>query len=572
MMGLMKKRRPLYLIGIIGHSAIEASIVIILPFLIMNMINAAIAGDNELIKNGLICISFVAVAVSILFVVFGTMMYRTCNINIAQIRLNIFKHIEKLPIQYFEKNHSGDTLSRVSNDLTLMESAYASALRNIIYAVISGVGSAIAMFILDWRIGIVLILIGILSCAVNLLLSKKISVLSEKIQKKLGGLTELTLNILSGNTEIKMFSMQNIISDKIEEKNGGIYSLVISRFKCSSLVDSCNFLVSWINFCAIFAVGAFLVISGGVKLGVLAAIMELLGTVSSTFKRLGGLIGRFQYCLSGVKRVIELLEEPIEIENIKNTQNQISKEESIIQFKDVKFSYDNKSNILNKFNMNVKKEQFTALVGASGGGKSTIIKLLVRFYDNYEGEIYINGREIREYNLKELRRMIAVVPQEIHMFEGTIEENIKYGSINVSKEQVIAACKDANCHDFIMNMPDGYSTNVNEGGSNLSGGQKQRIAIARALLMDRPILILDEATSALDFESELQIKNALDKLKKGRTVLAIAHRFSTIKNADVIFVIDKGVAIEKGTNNQLIKRNGLYKRLNEFQVVKEANL
>jgi ABC-type multidrug transport system fused ATPase/permease subunit len=196
----------------------------------------------------------------------------------------------------------------------------------------------------------------------------------------------------------------------------------------------------------------------------------------------------------------------------------------------------------------------------------------LRFYNGYKGEIYINGKEIQGYSLKELRKMIALVPQEINLFHGTIEENIRYGLLEATSEEIIEACKEANCHQFIMELPEGYDTKLNENGSKLSGGQKQRLAIARALLMNRPILILDEATSALDSESEQQIKKALNRIRQGRTVLAIAHRFSTIKDADVIFVVDKGRAVEKGTNSELIEKAGIYKRLNEFQYKMEARV
>ncbi|MDP4147306.1 MAG: ABC transporter ATP-binding protein [Bacillota bacterium] len=560
----MKPRLATYFIGLIGHSAVEASIVIVLPIVMKILINAAIKGDKALIKKGLIMIGSEVLLVSVLFVIFGFMFYGTVQKNISNIRLKMFDKIPKLPIAYFEKTHSGDIISRMASDLFQMESAYGDTLRGIVYALISGIGSAVTMFVLDWRIGLVLILIGVLSYVINARFAKEINILSKKIQESMGHLTESMVDILGGFSIIKISSMENIVSKHIDEKNDAVYSNSMKRVKKSSLLDSCNVLISWINFAGIFAVGAFLVSIGQVEFGTLVALINLLGNVSSMIKQLGSLFGKLQNSLAGASRVMEFLNEPIEAER-NNVLPAGKQEEEMINIENGEFSYGNNVKVLNNINMLVRKGQFAALVGSSGGGKSTIIKLILGFYNMNKGNISIDGRAMGSYKLKDLRNMIAYIPQDPYMFDGTVEENIRYGGENASMEEIIAASKAANCDEFIKEMPEGYNTVVGERGARLSGGQKQRIAIARAILTARPIIILDEATSALDSQSERKVQAALNKLMQQRTILAIAHRMSTVQNADVIYVIDKGTIVEQGKHNELIKQNGIYRGLYELQ-------
>jgi ABC-type multidrug transport system fused ATPase/permease subunit len=286
--------------------------------------------------------------------------------------------------------------------------------------------------------------------------------------------------------------------------------------------------------------------------------------VNRLFNQLGNFVVQSQSSLVGVNRIFELLNMPPEKEeyNLAGTYTG----SNIIEIQNLSFNYKDRDNVINNLSLSVEKNSKIAFVGLSGGGKSTIIKLLLGFYPIETGNIFINNRSISEYKLMELRNMIAYVPQDAYLFEGTIEENIRYGKLTASSDEIIAAAKLANAHEFILEQTEGYNTKIGEKGAKLSGGQRQRIAIARALLKDAPILLLDEATSALDTESEELVQKALDNLMRGRTTITIAHRLSTIKSSDEIYVIGNGSILEKGTHNELLSMSGLYRKLYEVQL------
>lgn len=554
-----------YIMGLILHSSADASIFIIFPFVMKYTIESAIKGDMELLKTGLIIIAIETVIVNILFIVASYMFYSSAYKTLRDIRTTVFRHVQNLPVSYFERNHSGDTISRMTSDLNNLEPALGYLLREIVFTVIRGVGAAIAMIILDFRVGIVLIIFGILSTVINSKLTELISKDSDKIQQKHSQLAQTMNDILGGFAILKLFrNIKTKMLKNYSKQNSEVYELSVSRSKKSGLLNSLNFLISWINFGGIIAVGAILVLNNLVDFGTIVALMYLLNHVNSMIKNLGGQIGYLQSCLSGVVRVRELLEQEEEKYSYNYVSNNVHN--NIIQFENLTFSYNNDGTTqINNMNIAVKEGQVIALVGSSGGGKSTIIKLLLGFYVPKSGGIFINKKPINEYSLKELRELMAYVPQDAYIFDGTIEENIRYGKMDATTEEVIEAARVANAHGFIEEMPEGYKTKVGERGTRLSGGQKQRIAIARAVLKDAPILLLDEATSALDSQSEQIVQEALNKLMEGRTVIAIAHRLSTIEHADVIYVIDNGSIVEVGKHEELLKVDGEYKNLYDIQ-------
>lgn len=554
-----------YIMGLILHSSADASIFIIFPFVMKYTIESAIKGDMELLKMGLLIIAIETVIVNILFIVASYMFYGGAYKTLRDIRKTVFRHVQDLPVSYFERNHSGDTISRMTSDLNNLEPALGYLLREIVFTVIRGVGAAIAMIILDFRVGIVLIIFGILSTLINSKLTELISNDSDKIQQKHSELAQTMNDILGGFAILKLFrNIKTKMLKNYSRHNKEVYELSISRTKKSGLLDSLNFLISWINFGGIIAVGAILVVNNLVDFGTIVALMYLLNHVNSMIKNLGGQISYLQSCLSGVVRVRQLLEQEEEKYSYNYVSNKVHN--NIIQLENLTFSYnDDETTQIKDMNIAVKEGQVIALVGSSGGGKSTIIKMLLGFYVPKSGGIYINKKPINEYSLNELRELMAYVPQDAYIFDGTIEENIKYGKMDATTEEVIEAAKVANAHEFIEEMQEGYNTKVGERGTRLSGGQKQRIAIARAVLKDAPILLLDEATSALDSQSEQIVQEALNKLMEGRTVIAIAHRLSTIEHADIIYVIDNGSIVEVGKHEELLKVDGEYKNLYDIQ-------
>ena len=313
------------------------------------------------------------------------------------------------------------------------------------------------------------------------------------------------------------------------------------------------------------AFGLYMSIMGKVDIGTIAAILHLQGNASFLFENIGSFITLIQRSLVGAARVFALFSSPTESYSLLDRAKSSGVSNQMIEMKAVSFSYENDKKVLNNINLSIAEGNMTAIVGTSGGGKSTILKLLMRFYDADNGEIYVNGKSIHSRTLRELRDLFAYVPQDAYLFMGTIEENISYGKIGASKEEIIEAAKRAYAHDFIVEFPNGYKTIVEEGSNNLSGGQKQRIAIARAILKNAQILLLDEATSALDSESEQLVQLAINCLMKGKTTLVIAHKLSTIEAADEIFVLKKGEIVEKGSHKELISMKGLYKNLYDFQ-------
>ena len=563
-MKFIKPRMLKYLVGLFGHSAVEANIYIVMPFITKYMIDGAINGDVSLLEKGLIIAGVEAVLMSVGFAVFGYLFQTSISRTMTDIRLKLFIHVTQLPISYFEQNHSGEIISRTTNDIGAMESAYSWQLRQTLFIAITGVGSAIAMVILNWKMGIILVVFGVLSAFINMKFISIIKGLEGKKQKGMAKLTESMLDAINGFSIIKMFHIEDIIIKIFSDRNSQVYSFSKDSTNKSAKLDSINYLVSWLNFSGIIAVGAILVINKEIEFGTVIALMSLLGYLNSMIRSLGATLAQFQNALSGAKRIVDLFKEPVEPEN-HSIPSAVETKNTTIHFNDIEFSYDESRVILSNLNISIKGGQITALVGSSGGGKSTIVKLLLGFYQPKSGRISINGKSMKEISLFDLRGMMAYVPQDSHMFDGTIEENIGYGNCVVDKKEVIAAAKAANAHDFIEELPDGYNTNVGERGIKLSGGQRQRIAIARAILKNAPILLLDEATSALDSQNEQLVQNAIEKLMRDRTVVTIAHRLSTIENADIIYVIENGTVIEQGRHVELIKKNGTYKMFYDLQ-------
>ncbi|MCG8400221.1 MAG: ATP-binding cassette domain-containing protein, partial [Firmicutes bacterium] len=308
----------------------------------------------------------------------------------------------------------------------------------------------------------------------------------------------------------------------------------------------------------VIVIGIYMIINKLTDIGTLLALFNLNNNVG-ILSNLGNIIGKLQISLAGVRRVADLLAEEVETHNYENL---IPKEkiDSMIELKGVKFCYDQKI-VFDEISLLAKKGESIALIGKSGCGKSTIAKLLLGFYEFKDGNILIEGRSVSNYSLEELRSKIAYVPQNPYLFAGTIKENISYGRLNSTDAEIIASAKKANAHDFIMEQEAGYNTFIGEGGANLSGGQKQRLAIARAIIKDAPILLLDEATSALDSHAEAEVQEAIEKIMKEKTVLIIAHRLSTVRKVDRIYVIDDGKVLQWGDHEQLIAQKGIYHKL-----------
>jgi ABC-type multidrug transport system fused ATPase/permease subunit len=481
----------------------------------------------------------------------------------TQLRYGIYKHVSKLEMKVIEKYHSGDMLSRINDDMGSLFDFLSLGILNIFIIFINGLSPLVLIFYYSWQIGIFLIITGVLTLALNKYFSKNIREKTKLLSEQKSETNGLFIDIVSSLPIIKVFHINHKIMEDYDNKNKDLLTKNYELEKNRTKLDAITSLISNINSLGVLFLGAWFYIKGTLDIGTIIMIMMLKQYTMYFFISISNSIINLQNSLNAGDRLKEILDLPIESSN--GNEDLIINEESLISLKNIKFSYDEKNTILNKLSLNMKSKQNIALVGPSGSGKSTIMKLLLKFYDIGRGKLKLNGKNIDNYSIKSLRNNISYVSQDSKLFIGTIKENIRYGKLDATDEEIIEAAKSANAHDFIINLPKGYDTEIEEGGQNLSGGQRQRISIARAILKDAPIVLLDEPTSALDPESEYLVQEGLERLMKDKTTIVVAHRLSTIKNSDVIYVLDKGKIIECGCHDELLEKNGLYKSLYELQ-------
>lgn len=567
----MKPRIGQYIIGVLIDSSFTSICYnIVLAFIMKDVINAIAYKDAMLMKRAL----YIAIgSFSIAFILqpLFRFLYKACvRRTMGEIRLKTFKHMEDLTVENFEKHHTGDLISRMTNDVETIQQIYISQIPTLIFALIHGFVAMISMFILEWHLALIAIAIGLISVWISTNFSKSIRKASDEVQVQYGNTTQGIIDITDGFQVIKMFNIKEKVYGKYSEDNTLLHLSLMKSGRLSCSLEVINNFYGNIKNLGLLSLGLYMSLNGSMDIGTIAAIMHLQGNASFLLENIGSFITGIQGSMAGASRVFELLNREIETKKEKNYDESKDASPLSIEMKEVYFSYDDEREVLNSVNIAVKKGERVALVGTSGSGKSTIIKLLMGFYNKKKGEIYVNGRSLDLMPLEMLRDYIAYVPQDSYLFYGTIEENIRYGKIMASKQEIIEAAKAAYAHDFIMTLPQGYDTMVGEMGGNISGGQRQRIAIARALLKDAPILLLDEATSSLDSESEQLVKKALDRLMEGRTTIAIAHRLSTIKSAHRIYVLQNGEIVEEGNNEELLLKDGIYKHLYDLQFLDEA--
>ena len=476
---------------------------------------------------------------------------------------DLYTKIQTLDMKYFSDSKVGDLMSRFSNDASMINSIILDSFTIILY-MMTAIFYLVVLFITDWKLTMGVFLIAPLLLVVVKRYSHKLKHMGRNKQETSGELNSKLQETLSGIRVIKAFTTENY--EKSQFKNLSSKLRFYTRkgigyeAKANSIAESLNYIM----FSLLLFFGGYRVIrSGGTFTpGDFMTVLAGMGAMYTPAKRALKLYNGINTNSAAVDRIFEILD--IESE-ITDSENAIEFENfnTTIEFKNVDFEYEENKNVITNFSLSVKKGEKIALVGNSGGGKSTIVNLLPRFYDVSRGTIEIDGIDIKKYKLKSLRKKIGIVPQDTFLFSGTIEENIKYGKRTATTEEVIDAAKQANAHMFIEKLSNGYSTEIGERGIKLSGGQKQRIAIARAILENPEILVLDEATSALDNESEKLVQDALEKLMHDKTSFVIAHRLSTVISCDKIIVLQAGLIKEIGTHVELLEKNGIYKSLYE---------
>lgn len=564
---LMNQRKKKFLINLIIAVISITTLVVTNSLTSKKIVNGIIYGDKELIIQaiylaitGITLVCFVSPVTSYLATRYG-------KETIFEIRTNLFSHVVQLPKQYFHDHSSGEILSRLTNDLNKFASIYEGELYVVLESFAIGSVSVIMTFILEWRLALVTLLLGCATFSINTLYAKPIRKISLKVQSLLGKSTQRFLDLIVGNRVIKLFNIDKIIVHKFAKENSNLVDEMILLNKKDAEKDGVNYLLNGAYYIGILGAGGFLVSLGLTDMGTVVAVLSLRLGAEDLFIKFGSCLANMQKSLAGVNRVLELIDESEEsiYDQTYRYQKNEKNDRSFLVLDHVQFSYDGSKNVLNGIEMKVEKEQVVALVGYSGAGKSTIIKLLLRLYTPREGKIILHGITEGNATLENWRSQFAYVSQDTYLFDTTIEENIRYGNPNATKEEIIQAAKRANAHNFIQSFPQGYETKVGENSTKLSGGQRQRIAIARALIKNAPILLLDEATSALDSESENLVQDAIGQLMQGHTTIVIAHRLSTIQNADHIYVIDEGTVVDHGKHEDLLLKEGAYKHLYELQ-------
>jgi ATP-binding cassette, subfamily B, bacterial MsbA len=483
------------------------------------------------------------------------------------LRDDTYKHLHKLPISYFKKERVGNLISRFTNDVGIVQASISATFSNLIKEPLTLIVFLIIAISISWRLSLFALIIVPISSLLIAWLGSKLKRLTTLLQIKLGDITSVLQETISGVKIVKAFGMENYENNRFMRETKNYFDMVLRTVRIRSLSSPVTELLSIIIGSVIIYYGGLLVLrektlNASQFLGFLFAIFQMMPPI----KELGSVNNRIQEASAAAERIFEICDTEPMIKT-KEGARVLDEFNDKVVFEKVSFKYeDSDESVLSDINFSVKKGDILALVGPSGGGKSTLVDLLPRFYDPISGRILIDGIDLKDISIESLRSKMGIVTQETFLFNTTVFENIAYGLKDFPKDKMVEAAKMANAHSFISEMPQGYKTIIGERGVKISGGQRQRLTIARALLKNPEIMIFDEATSALDNESEILVQEAIERLMKDRTTFVIAHRLSTIRNATNILVIDKGKIIQQGTHEELVmEENGLYKKLYDMQ-------
>ena len=483
---------------------------------------------------------------------------------ISDLQNRLFSHLMHLDLSYFHGTSSGDLLSRFTNDVNLMRNAVATTLVGFGKDSFTLIFLVSLMFYRDWTLACIAFFIFPLAVLPILRIGRRMRKVANNTQEELASFTGRLTQVFQGIRVIKAYGTEEYEAARAHTMIERIFALVYKSSRVRSASHPIIESLGGMAIVIVIAYGGWQVMHHARTTGEFMSFILALLLVYEPLKRLSNLNANLQEGLAAATRVFAIVDTPATIQN-RLEAKPLPPIEGHIEFRDVRFSYPDGKVALDGINLKIKKAHSIALVGASGSGKSTIINLIPRFYDSQEGEILIDGVDIRDVTLQSLRQQIALVSQEIMLFDTTIQDNIAYGSFEASDADIMAAATAAAAHEFIEALPKGYHTMIGENGVKLSGGQRQRIAIARAMLKNAPILLLDEATSALDTDSERQVQAALKILMEGRTTLMVAHRLSTVVEADTIYVLDQGRIVESGSHQALLESNGVYANLWQAQ-------
>ena len=576
---VVKFSLPFILLGL-GNAMVNLT----LATLLMYVFDYAAEGEFSLIYRVVVISGITVVLLFISTPIFAYFGRKNIAVLMGKLRGETFSKTMDLPYAYHKNRHSGDTISRLTNDLTELETFLKEGFLNFMNLLILGTASVIYMFVLEYRLAIVFLIFTLVIFKLNRGSARKMKVISDEVQERKSKFTQNLTDIFQGFQVMKSYNLEKHLKEKMEEVNDGVYEKAYQRSRQQAKLRILSNLAFTSSFLFIIVFGILFIYLGWMSIGVVVAFTNLQGATNSALNFLPQFNQSLQSARASLDRVFEMIDEekeptvinppfdkkPVEEESLnqgKRWKSESAQNSGYIEFRNVTFSYekDPSAPVIDDLSFTIEKGKSIALVGESGGGKSTIIKLILGLYSIDQGEIIVGNQSTATTDIKDIREKIAYVSQNPYLFTGTIGENISYGKENTDEKEIIEAAKKANAHDFIMKLENGYDTIIGERGLGLSGGQKQRISIARAIIKDSPILLMDEATSALDTESERLIQASLTEMMKGKTGITIAHRLSTIEDSDQIFVIKEGKLIERGDHQALLSKEGYYSMLYQTQ-------
>ncbi|MCK4515384.1 MAG: ABC transporter ATP-binding protein [Spirochaetaceae bacterium] len=546
-----------------------ASLELVFPVMTRYMINEVVpAGNMELLLwlVGILVVLYLAVA-GLTYVI--NYWGHVVGIRMeADMRRDIFSHLQRLSFRFYDNNRTGKLMSRVVNDLNEITELAHHGPEDLFLSTVMMSGSLAILFAIEWRLA--LAMAAFIPLMVWFAISQRAAMQSafREVREKIADVNAQLENSISGNRVVQAFTNEDYEITKFQQSNTLFKKAKYFAYKrMSRFMTGMGFLTNFLNV-AVVGYGGVLIYLKIIGVGDLVAFVLYVGLILQPIRRLTNFTQQFERGMSGFKRFTEIMDETPEIRDSPEAR-ELTNVQGRIEFREVTFSYDDEAHVLRHVNLEIPAGKTVALVGPSGSGKTTMCNLIPRFYDVSAGAITVDGVDIRDVTLGSLRRAIGIVQQDVFLFTGTVKENILYGDVDATDSQVIQAARRANIHEFVQSLSEGYDSEIGEKGIRLSGGQKQRLAIARAFLMNPPILLLDEATASLDNETEAKIQAALTELSAGRTTVVIAHRLSTIRNADEIVVLTDDGIVERGSHKELMAAGKLYSGLYNAQFTKE---